>query len=1114
VERGGVELLLTLYRLPRLPPTFGSTNASHSLLVSFRVFTSQHTAAQLPHIFGQLRTALLRQLEAALEAAKQVGGACVPLLPAEQRDNYIRHVSSTEGLAALASAVVRNASSVLKDISDGDMSVILRLGELERCVLWQAAVADEWKLEHEAKKAAEEKAAAAASAATERPPSAAGGGDQEMAEAAAGSAAAGSAASTAAGSAGAEPAEPAGAGGSSGGNGNGSGSKEKKKKTPEELACDILLHFAHTSRAFGQAVAKAIHVPVRRREEAAAAPTMAMKAAAVNLAVVLRRNFDFQGLEDPSDKGKAPATAASSQGVYSTNDARRVRYLQRVLDASFNVLFDGRRRTTHSLIYNYFLATGGMRAFLQQFGGCLELLRRLPPRPRQPSGDADMADAAGGAASGAAVGGSTGGGTVGGTAVEEAYRHSVEATVNTFLVLMTNMSHAPMVINSPNSANLITAPVPGAGDASKPAEDAPAFMRRVWGMLLASALPLWRDPQLLAAHGDKMVQSVVSVLRNCTENSSQLAAAVAASAAARTGARGSNADPTRVQQIVEMGFSQAQAEEALRRNGNHVELAMEWLFANPDAAAAAEASTAQQQPGPGDDEQLAAMVADALSAGGRRLGMLEEAQEEVPTATMPDTPALVDSAVKLLEAAPTAAFYASDLLKQHSAQSSKHRQGVLERLMWHLSSASNPTDAQLFAPAHLAAVLLAEVSPSREVAAEKGFASIALDAVDAWVSSHLPPLAAAAAPSGSPSKGARSAAAAGASGAGGSAPGAPPPVAVPRWVDTLLLALDILASTLPKPPPAPAPAGGAATSGDADARLAEITRATREARRLAEEQAQRLGIPVPDRPNRPASLEDMDRTIQEARRAGERYAQHLGLPLMGAAAGAPAAPSQPAADAAAPAAQEEATNVTATGQLQQAAAAVAGAAADRTASVTSPDNGAAGGDAPAAAGEGQAAGEELSAEERVWQALAAAVQQYSTGGSLSAQEQQRTVELCLRLLRHLGSWGAAWTPADLPPLPPEPESGSSPAAVAAAAAAAQARQREELTRPDPRSTLHAVVQLLARLSKDHALAEKVLAARGHAALLDLPPAVFKPELEPFVAAVFRHILEDPATLQV
>jgi hypothetical protein len=37
-----------------------------------------------------------------------------PCLAVLQRDSYIRHVSSTEGLAALAAAVVRNASSVLK----------------------------------------------------------------------------------------------------------------------------------------------------------------------------------------------------------------------------------------------------------------------------------------------------------------------------------------------------------------------------------------------------------------------------------------------------------------------------------------------------------------------------------------------------------------------------------------------------------------------------------------------------------------------------------------------------------------------------------------------------------------------------------------------------------------------------------------------------------------------------------------------------------------------------------------------------------------------------------------------------------------------------------------
>ena len=47
--------------------------------------------------------------------------------------------------------------------------------------------------------------------------------------------------------------------------------------------------------------------------------------------------------------------------------ARRVRYLSRVLDASFNVLFDGRRRTAHTLVYNYFMVRlgGGRRLALK-----------------------------------------------------------------------------------------------------------------------------------------------------------------------------------------------------------------------------------------------------------------------------------------------------------------------------------------------------------------------------------------------------------------------------------------------------------------------------------------------------------------------------------------------------------------------------------------------------------------------------------------------------------------------------------------------------------------------------------------------------------------------------
>lgn len=544
---------------------------------------------------------------------------------------------------------------------------------------------------------------------------------------------------------------------------------------------------------------------------------------------------------------------------------------------------------------------------------------------------------------------------------------------------------------------------------------------------------------------------------------------------------------------------------------------MEWLFANPQAAAAAEAAAAANQTA-ADDEQLAAMVAEALSVEGGAVPL--QAEAETPTAAMPDTPALVDGAVRLLEAAPFAAFYACDLLKAHSTQSPKHRQArrglgqrraaapllvcllaqalpglgksisvgllghlpaattnpdrilallaphpqaVLERLMWHLGSASSPTDTQLFAPAHLAAVLLSEVGPSREVAAEKGFASIALDAVDAWASAHLPPgpTAVPAPPSGKPGKPGRGGKdAGGTSAAAMAAASAAAAVPVPRWVDTLLLALDILASTPPKPPPAPAPAGGAAGGGLMEALQQRV------------EQVERLlGL----------------------RGAGEAGEAATGGAGDGAGDGGAA---QPPANAAAPGG-DAATNATVAGQQQGEAAAVAGGMG-RTPSVTSPagaapmgDAGAVGAAAQGHAAEGQSAGQqqaasgeqqaeaaaaaepELSQEERVMQALAGAVRQYSTGGALSQQEQARTVELCLRLLKHLHSWGAAWT-ADEPPQAPTPPEGTPPATAAAMAVAVAAAARgRELLRPDPRSTLHATVQLLARLTKDHGLAEKV-----------------------------------------
>lgn len=85
-----------------------------------------------------------------------IGSKSVPELPAEERDTYIRQVSSTVGLAALAATVVRVAPGLLLSLcspgSDKSDPILAELGKLERHILLQLAVAETWKRSHDASK--------------------------------------------------------------------------------------------------------------------------------------------------------------------------------------------------------------------------------------------------------------------------------------------------------------------------------------------------------------------------------------------------------------------------------------------------------------------------------------------------------------------------------------------------------------------------------------------------------------------------------------------------------------------------------------------------------------------------------------------------------------------------------------------------------------------------------------------------------------------------------------------------------------------------------------------------------------------------------------------------
>lgn len=238
-----------------------------------------------------------------------------------------------------------------------------------------------------------------------------------------------------------------------------------------------------------------------------------------------------------------------------------------------------------------------------------------------------------------------------------------------------------------------------------------------------------------------------------------MASALRTSGALRPAAGGRAApDPDHgiVQQICEMGFTAARAEEALRRVGhNSVELAMDWLIAHPDDpsasgavvanANAANAAAARGMVGgassSGDqqsteDQILAQALAASLSEirtgeGSGPSSSQAPPVKEVKKTEVPKPVDLVTRAVTVLEKMPVAAFSLTDLLiTLCNRDGGKDRGLILTYLVACLRGDEVVEQAVLLpvcklnARAHLLAVLLSESTQCREVAAEKGVVQV------------------------------------------------------------------------------------------------------------------------------------------------------------------------------------------------------------------------------------------------------------------------------------------------------------------------------------------------------------------------------------------------------
>jgi hypothetical protein len=120
-----------------------------------------------------------------------------------------------------------------------------------------------------------------------------------------------------------------------------------------------------------------------------------------------------------------------------------------------------------------------------------------------------------------------------------------------------------------------------------PSKDPVQFVQQLHSHILSAVLPLWSHPK--AAHAPAgVLTAMIRVLQTCAAGPSHASLVLRYQQQGRPVQRVQpQPDAAMVQTITEMGFSQARAEEALRRVGaNSVELAMEWLISHPEEPAA------------------------------------------------------------------------------------------------------------------------------------------------------------------------------------------------------------------------------------------------------------------------------------------------------------------------------------------------------------------------------------------------------------------------------------------------------------------------------------------------------------------------------------------------
>ncbi|XP_068643121.1 E3 ubiquitin-protein ligase UPL1-like isoform X2 [Aristolochia californica] len=711
IEKKGIEAVLQLFTLRLLPL---SVSIGQSISIAFKNFSPQHSAALARSVCAFLR----EHLKLTNEYLTSVSGNRLAELELANQTKVLKCLSSVEGLLSLANFLLKGTTTMVSELGSADADVLKDLGKAYKEVLWQISLCSDAKVD--------EKQDMDAETGTSDPPTSnlAGRESDDDGNPAPyvtylnplavrnGTASRWNAEheflsvvrsgdgvhrhgrhglSRTRGGRIARHMEPSQI--DSEGPTNASEVplvQDVKKKSPDALVSEILSKVSFAVRSFHATLVKGFATPNRRRADSGALNS-ASKCLATALAKIFHEALSYSG------------QSASSAGLEMSLSVK-CRYLGKVVEDMVALIFDNRRRSCNTALVNNFYVHGTFKELLTTFEATSQLLWTLPYSVP---------------ATGVDQGKSTEGNKLSHSLwlldTLQSYCRLLEYFVNSALLLSPTSSSQTQLLVQPAAGLSI-------GLFSVP-RDPEVFVRMLQSQVLDVILPVWNHP-LFPNCSPNFIASVVSIVTH-------IYSGVGDVKRSRNGMTGGTSqryigpppDESTIATIVEMGFTRARAEEALRRvESNSVEMAMEWLFSHAE------------DPVQEDDELARAL---ALSLGNSTEASKEDSIDrtkdvltEERGAEPPPIDDILAASMKLFQSSDSMAFPLTDLLvtlcnRKKGEDRSRVALYLIQQLKLCPSDFSKDTSA-LCTISHILALLLSEDSNMREIAAQNGIVSASI----------------------------------------------------------------------------------------------------------------------------------------------------------------------------------------------------------------------------------------------------------------------------------------------------------------------------------------------------------------------------------------------------